>query len=120
MNEGSSLPHAKAGKVHLLNVNHFERFAEFPDVPTLTEVGYADSDVPVWFALYAQKGISNEIIAKINAKANEISKTDDMKAKMQSVASVPVVQTPEQIATFMEADEKSIGMLIKNANIKLE
>jgi tripartite-type tricarboxylate transporter receptor subunit TctC len=30
MNEGSTLPHVKAGKLTLLNINHFERFAEFP------------------------------------------------------------------------------------------
>ncbi|NJN36527.1 MAG: hypothetical protein HC794_05045 [Nitrospiraceae bacterium] len=40
MNEGSTLPHAKAGKLTLLNVNHFERFRPFPDVPTLRELGY--------------------------------------------------------------------------------
>ncbi len=48
MNEGSTLPHAKAGKLTLLNVNHVESFAEFPDVPTLTELGIKGADIPVW------------------------------------------------------------------------
>lgn len=120
MNEGSTNAHAKAGKIHLLNVNHTERFAEFPNTPTLTELGYPDSDVPVWFGLYIPKGTSAEIIQKINTKANEISKTAEMKDKLQSVAAVPVVQTTQEIEAFMEADSKSLAMLIKAGNIKLE
>ena len=120
MNEGSTLPHAKAGKLTLLNINHFERFAEFPDVPTLTEAGVKDADVPVWFALYAPPGTPKEIVEKINAKVNEISKTPEMKAKMQTVSAVPVVQSLADLQKHFEADFTSIGALIKSANIKIE
>lgn len=120
MNEGSTLPHAKAGKLTLLNVNHFERFAEFPDVPTLAEAGVKDADVPVWFALYAPPGTPLDIAQKINAKANEISATPDMKAKMQAASAVPAVQDLDGLRKHYEDDYKSIGELIKAANIKLE
>ncbi len=120
MNEGSTLPHAKAGKLTLLNVNHFERFAEFPDVPTLAEAGIKDADVPVWFALYAPPGTPKDITEKINAKVNEISKTPEMKAKMQAVSSVPVVQSLPDLLKHFEADFVSVGDLIKRAGIKIE
>lgn len=120
MNEGSTLPHAKAGKLTLLNVNHFERFAEFPDVPTLTEAGVKDADVPVWFSLYAPPGTPQEIAAKINAAANDISKTPEMKAIMQKVSAVPVVQDLAALKAHFEADFGSIEALIKAANVKIE
>ena len=119
-NEGSSLPHAKAGKLTLLNVNHFERFAEFPDVPTLSECGIKDADVPVWFALYAPPGTPNDIVEKVNAKANEISQTPEMKAILQAVSAVPIVQNLPDLRRHWEADIKSISELIKAANIKIE
>ena len=120
MNEGSTLTHAKAGKLTLLNINHFERFAEFPDVPTLTECGVKDADVPVWFGLYAPPGTPKEIVEKINAIANEISGTTDMKVKMQAVSAVPVVQTLADLQKHLDADYTSIGELIKSAGIKIE
>lgn len=120
MNEGSTLPHAKAGKLTLLNVNHFERFAEFPDVPTLSEAGIKDADVPVWFALYAPPGTPKEIVEKINAKVNEISQTPEMKATMQKASSVPVIQTLPDLQKHFDADVRYIGDLIKAANIKIE
>lgn len=120
MNEGSTLPHAKAGKLTLLNVNHFERFAEFPDVPTLSEAGIKDADVPVWFALYAPPGTPKEIVEKINAKVNEISQTPEMRTTMQKASAVPVIQTLPDLQKHFDADVKYIGDLIKAANIKIE
>ncbi len=120
MNEGSTLPHAKAGKLTLLNVNHHERFADFPDVPTLTEAGVKDADVPVWFGLYAPPGTPSQIVEKINAKVNEVSLTPDMKATQQRAAAVPVVQTTAELRQHFENDIKSIDALIKAANIKIE
>ncbi len=120
MNEGSTLSHAKAGKLTLLNVNHYERFAEFPDVPTLTEAGIKDADVPVWFGLYAPPGTPKEIVEKLNAKINEISATPEMKAKLQAASAVPVVQNLADLQKHLDADYKSIGDLIKSANIKIE
>ncbi|MFM9941742.1 MAG: Bug family tripartite tricarboxylate transporter substrate binding protein [Hyphomicrobiaceae bacterium] len=120
MNEGSTLPHAKAGKLTLLNVNHFERFAEFPDVPTLTEAGIKDADVPVWFGLYAPPGTPMDIVEALNAKINEISATPDMKTKMQLVSAVPVVQKLADLQKHLDNDYKSIGDLIQAANIKID
>ena len=120
MNEGSTLPHAKAGKITLLNVNHFERFAPFPDVPTLTEAGITGADVPVWFGLYGAPGTPKEIAVKLNAKINEISAMPAMKATMESASAVPVVQDLDGLQKHFEADYKSAGELIKTANIKIE
>ena len=120
MNEGSTLPHAKAGKITLLNVNHFERFAPFPDVPTLTEAGIKDADVPVWFGLYGAPGTPKEIAVKLNAKINELSAVPAMKATMEAASAVPAVQDLEGLQKHFEADYMATGVLIRTANIKIE
>jgi tripartite-type tricarboxylate transporter receptor subunit TctC len=55
MNEINVLPHVKAGKLILLNINYTERHPDFPDVPTLTELGYPSADVPIWFFICARR-----------------------------------------------------------------
>ena len=42
MNEINVLPHVKAGKLTLLNINYSTRSPDFPDTPTLTERGPAE------------------------------------------------------------------------------
>ena len=120
MNEPSSHAHIKAGKIHLLNINHVARSPDFPDVPTLTELGLTGADVPLWFTIWAPAGVPKEIIAKINAKVREISATDDMTAKLLAAGAAPVIQTVEEIARFREEDGKAMAELIKQAKIKID
>ncbi|MGE4046472.1 MAG: Bug family tripartite tricarboxylate transporter substrate binding protein, partial [Acetobacteraceae bacterium] len=120
MNEASTLPHVKAGKLIMLNVNASTRFVEFPDVPTLTECGVKDADMASWFALYGPPGTPKEVVAALNAKINEISAMPDWKLTMQRVANLPRQATVAELQTIWDEDWTSTAEVIKSAGIKLE
>ena len=120
MNEIIVLPHVKAGKLNLLNINHATRSPDFPEVPTLTELGHPNSDVPIWYSIQAPAGTPKEIIQTLNAKVVELAKTDDMQAKIRAIYCQAPTQTPDEMRAFLEADSKRNAELIKAANIKLE
>ena len=56
MNEINVLPHVKAGKLILLNINYPTRSPEWPDTPTLTELGVKDADEPIWYSSSRRPG----------------------------------------------------------------
>ena len=120
MNEINVLPHVKAGKLILLNINYPTRHPDFPDVLTLTELGYPDSDVPIWYLFQAPTGTLKPIIDKLHAKIIEIAATDDMKKRMQAINVGVPIQTPEEMTAHLLADIKATSDLIKEANVKLE
>ena len=120
MNEINVLPHVKAGKLILLNINHTSRHSDFPDVLTLTELGYSNADVPIWYSIQGPAGLAREIVEKLNAKVVEIAATEEMKARLRAINVVVPSQTPEQIGQHLLADIKASDELIRNANIKLE
>jgi len=120
MNEPVTLPHVKAGKLHLLNINHSERSGDFPDIPTLTELGYPNADAPIWFSLWAPTGTPKEILQRLNDEIVKHSKTAEMKEKLRLAGAAPVIQTLDEIAAFREADTKQMAELIKTAQIKIE
>lgn len=120
MCEINPLPHAKAGKLHLLSINAPERSPEFPDTPTLTECGYPNSDLPSWYAIWAPTGTPADIIEKFHARVTEITATDAMKLKMRQISGAPRSSTIAEISQFLVEDMKTNQELIKNANIKLE
>jgi putative tricarboxylic transport membrane protein len=120
MNEINVLPHVKAGKLILLDVNFTQRHPDFPDVPTLTELGYAGADVPIWFFICAPAGTPKDILGKLNAKMVEIAKSDEMIAKLAAINVVAPPQTPEEIRAYLVEDSRLNAELIKAANIKLE
>jgi len=120
MNEINVLPHVKAGKLILLNINYPTRHPDFPDVPTLTELGYRDADVPIWYLVLAPAGTPKDILAKFNAALIEIAKSEDMIAKMRAINVIVPPQTSDEIRAQMLEDTKRNAELIKTVNIKLE
>ena len=70
MNEINPLPHVRAGKLILLNINAPKRSAEWPGIPTLTELGFPNSDVPSWYSIQAPAGTPADIIAEIQCQGD--------------------------------------------------
>ena len=120
MNEIVVLPHVKSGKLVLLNINHSLRHPDFPDVPTLTELGYSGADVPIWYSIWAPAGTPADIVEKLHAKIAEVARTDDMKARMRQINVDVPIQTPAEMAQYLVEDTKRNAELITIANIKLE
>jgi tripartite-type tricarboxylate transporter receptor subunit TctC len=119
-NDPTNNPSIKAGKLKLLCVNHSTRSPDFPDVPTLTEAGYPNSDVPLWFSIWAPAGVPQPIVDDLHAKVTEIAKLPETAARLLLVGMLPVTSTQAELQAFREAEIKTTSELIKLANIKLE
>jgi tripartite-type tricarboxylate transporter receptor subunit TctC len=120
MNEINPLPHVRAGKLILLNINAAKRSAEWPGIPTLTELGFPNSDVPSWYSVLAPAGTPADIIQKLNAKIIEVGKSNEMQATMTKLSVDLPFQSPAEITAFLQDDIKRNTEVIKAANIKLE
>ena len=120
MNEINVIPHVKAGKLKLLNVNHPTRHPEFPNVPTLTEAGFPGIDVPVWYSIWAPAGTPQPIIDTLNRKIAELAPAPEMVARMQNINVVVPIQTPEQMLAYFNADSAANLKLIQDAKITLD
>jgi tripartite-type tricarboxylate transporter receptor subunit TctC len=59
----------RAGKLKPLALVNHQRLPEYPDVPTMKEVGYADVGTLAWQALFAPAGTPKEVLEKL-AKAS--------------------------------------------------
>ena len=120
MNDPTCNPSAKAGKLNMLCVNHSTRSPEFPDAPTLTEAGYPNSDVPLWFCIWAPAGMPQTVVDALYAKVTEISKIPDTASRLLVSGMLPVTLPQAELAAFRDGESKAMSELIKVANIKLE
>jgi tripartite-type tricarboxylate transporter receptor subunit TctC len=120
MNESSSMPHVRAGKLILLNVNYRTRIPEFPDVPTLTELGYPGIDGGSWFGVHALKTVPRPILEKFNAKLVEIGKTPEMQERIRKVNAILTPQTLEEVAEHLRHEAEITRRAVKSAGIKAE
>jgi len=120
MNEPVVNAHVKAGKLNLLNINHFERSEDFPNTPTLTELGYPNSDAPIWISIWCPAGTSAEIKQRLNEEVRKASQTQDMRDKLRLAGSAAVIQTIPELEAFRDADAALMAELIKVAKIRIE
>lgn len=63
----STQAHIAAGRLRALGVTSRQRIREFPDVPTLIELGAADGDWTLWGGFVAPAATPPERIAELNA-----------------------------------------------------
>jgi tripartite-type tricarboxylate transporter receptor subunit TctC len=119
-NEPITLPHAKAGKLVLLAINGQVRNKDFPDIPTLTEAGIANADVPTFFGFFGPKGLPSAIVDKLNAKMRELAVNEEFKKKLWAVNAILQPMTPAELRKALEDDIKTNAEIIKAANVKLE
>ena len=109
-----------AGKLRMIGVGSDRRSSEFPDVPTISESGVPGFEAKSWFGLVAPAGTPPEIIKKINEDVTKVI-SDPAFARQYLAAQglVPITGSPEEFATFIRAETKRWGKVVKDANIQL-
>ena len=112
-------PYVQEGKMVALAVDATERSPLFPDAPTLTELGYADSMPRTYLALVVPTGTSQGIIAKVHGDVANVMKDPAFRRKhVTDRGLVPVADTPEQFARFLAKERDITRLLVKEAGVE--
>ncbi len=112
MTWGSAIGQIRAGTVRPVAISSKTRVAEFPDVPTLQELGYGivgDS----WWGLSGPAGIAPEITRKLNQAVTEALDKPEVRQRLLADAIVPDPMTSEQFATFVGDEIAKWGPIAK-------
>jgi len=109
----------KEGKVRPLAVTSPTRDPDLPDVPTMIESGYPQVgfDPDVWQAIVAPAGTPGPIISTLNAAINESLKSSEAQATFARLGFAPLIQTPQEFATFLAAQAQKWPNIIKAAGV---
>jgi tripartite-type tricarboxylate transporter receptor subunit TctC len=100
----SALGQIRAGTVVPIAVSSRRRLAEFPDLPTLKELGYDDLTAVSWFGLSGPAGLPNDITVRLNAAVTKMLERPDIRALLDRDAIETQAMTPQQFTQFV-ADE---------------
>jgi len=108
----------KGGNLVAIGAAANKRDAVLPDVPTLAEQGYPNTDASNWYGLLAPAKTPPAVIAKINAAVNAALNDPPTRNKLVQAGATPVGNTPESFGTFMKAEFEKWGRVVKERNIK--
>ena len=116
----SGLSVIQSGKVRALAIGSAKRIATLPDVPTLGEVGVADTEVFAFQGILGPKGLPANVTQRLNADLNKALASPAVVKRMQDFGMEALPGTPEQFHAMARAESKRWGEIIKAAGVKLD
>jgi tripartite-type tricarboxylate transporter receptor subunit TctC len=115
----TGLPHVKDGRLRALGVTSAQRTPLAPDLPPISDVlpGYESN---TWFGLFGPRGLPADLVARLNAAANQVLKDPDAIDRLTRLGIEPVGGTPVQFTSMLAAESTKWKKIIQERKITLE
>lgn len=114
----AAAPHVRTGKLVPLAITGDQRSPVLPGIPSLAEAGVPGVDGNIWYGMFAPKGTSPELVARLNREVREILK-DEEKALAAQGFEVEV-SSPEDFHQRLVRDTARWTELVKLQSIKAD
>ena len=114
------LPHAKSGRVRALAVGTPKRSPSLPEVPTISESGYAGFDASLWLAIMGPAGLPQAIVERVNKEIVAVIAQPDTRAALDKAGAEPLTGTPAELAAMIRDGVPKYAKVIKAAGVKPE
>lgn len=116
---GTVLPHIKAGRLKAITSISSQRSPNLPDLETLREQGIP-FDLDGWYAMFAPARTPRPIVDRLNEVIREEYSKPEMQQRMKDINVILKLGTPEDLATFQQAELEKWLRLAREAGIQPE
>ena len=103
----------RAGTVIPLAVSSSRRMPEFPDVPTLKELGYPELAITTWFAFAAPSGTPEAIVQKMNEEIGAALDSPPVSKRLADEGFETEKMSPAALTAFVQNEISKWGPLAK-------
>ena len=116
----SVLAHIRSGKVRALAIATKERSRLVPDVPTVTESGVADLEVPGWYGILAPAGTPRPIVERLSREFNAVVNEPDTRARLAAQGIDLGGSSSEAFGKWIREETERWRKVITDAGIKAD
>ena len=117
----TSKPLIPSGKVKLLAVGYKSRLPEYPNVPTLAELGYPEIDFSNWAGVFASSQTPRPLMEKIHATLAKINALKTVRDRYAGTGfeSINEERSLDQLSIDLRAEFDRNAEIVKTFGIKL-
>jgi tripartite-type tricarboxylate transporter receptor subunit TctC len=112
--------HLKAGKLHALAATSLTRVEALPSVPTVSESGYEDFELDIWYGLVAPKKTPGEAISQLAGLFTAAMQVPEVKAKLLVQGLYPEPMCGADFDALIYKQYNEYGRVIRESNIRAE
>jgi tripartite-type tricarboxylate transporter receptor subunit TctC len=112
--------HLKAGKLRALATFTPTRIEPLPELPTIAESGYKESEYWNWFGVVAPAKTPNEAVSQLSHWFSAALQAPEVRAKLVVQGLYPAGTCGADFAAYLRKEYEGYGRIIREANIKAE
>jgi tripartite-type tricarboxylate transporter receptor subunit TctC len=111
--------YAKQGRLKALAVTSLKRSPALPNTPTVIESGVANFDVVGFYGILAPKGVSSEVLRKLNQTFKDTLESTEIQRKMLDQGAEPAYLDAEQFSQFLIKELPRWAKVVQQAGAKI-
>jgi tripartite-type tricarboxylate transporter receptor subunit TctC len=115
----TATPLAKSGEVRMLASMGRKRAPTFPQVPTMTELGFPNLVVETWYGVMAPAGMPAPLVTKMNTEINQLLQLPDIKEAMAKQGIDPAGGSPDKLGALVDRELKLWTQVVARGKIDL-
>lgn len=110
-------PHILSGQLRLLTVYLEKRLPDFPDVPTLGELGFVRV-VPNFMILLGPKGMPPEVVETLHQAFRKAMEDPEFKKGCAAVDHAIVYRSPQDAVKMLREYDEKVGAIIRELKLR--
>jgi tripartite-type tricarboxylate transporter receptor subunit TctC len=121
LNAATATPMIRTGQMRAYAVASEKRLPEFPDVPTMAELGYPGVGTRQWLALFAPSGIPDDVLATLHAAAVEALKDPAIHDTLKKSEMQPVPNaSPADAKAWLQSEAAAWKKITDEVKVEIE
>jgi len=112
-------PYYKTGELKVIATTSPERLKAFPEIPTLTERGYALTPYG-WLGVCAAAGTPKPIVDLLNKHITSITQSDEYRQFLEKAGSISAATTPEEFGRVLAQTVRDAAPYVHEFHMQIE
>jgi tripartite-type tricarboxylate transporter receptor subunit TctC len=113
--QGVVAEHLKAGTMRGIVAS--TKMPEFPQIPTLTQLGYKQNLLGVWSAFFAPAGVSSEVSKTLISALEKVMKDPAVGSRLANLGMVADHEPPEKLLAEIREEHRAVEQIAKKAGL---
>jgi len=109
--------YVEAGKIRALAVTTKQRFALWPDVPTIAETALPGFDVLAWYAVAAPKNMQAPLVNRLNEAVHAALRRPEVSGKLLVLGAEVRATSPREAQVFLASEVARWTKVIRDEHI---
>jgi len=113
--QGVVAEHLKAGTMRGIVAS--SKMPEFPQIPTLSQLGYKQNLLGVWAAFFAPAGVPPEVSKTLIAALEKVMKDPTLASRLAGLGMVADYEPPDKLIAEIREEHRTVEQIAKKAGL---